>query len=813
MNYGKMLSYEKQHQAKIREGLAECTVLLKTNGDFPLEKPCPIAAYGRGVRNTVKGGTGSGEVNSRYFTTVEQGLINAGFEITTGSWLDKYDRTYAEKRARFVKQVKAEAKSSGKNIAMFVMGRTMPEPEYNLPLNGEGDTAIYVVARICGEGADRANAPGDAELSESEIRDILAANERYKKFMLVLNVGSPVDLTPVSTVDNILVLSQLGPDTGDVLADILLGRENPSGKLTTTWATAGDYCKDAEFGCLDDTHYYEGIYVGYRYFDSFGKTPLYPFGFGLSYTSFKSDVTSVEAAGSVITAHAIVKNTGNWPGKETLQLYASAPAGRLDKPYQQLVAFGKTKKLAPGESAELSISFNLRDCASYDEESASFLLEKGSYILRCGASSRSTVAAAQIILDDDVQVKKVRPAFGKPDFTDLRSSAANAQEKAPVTINIKSTDIACETVQYDKPVEISSQVKGLSDEELILASIGAFNPKGSIQSMVGSAGTTVAGSAGETTSALKDKGLPCATMADGPAGLRLSREFYRDEKGAHGIGTLGMPETIAEFLPKYIQILAKLLAGGGKPPKGAKVEYQYCSMIPIGTALAQSWNTDYAETCGDIIGTEMEMFRINYWLAPALNIHRSILCGRNFEYYSEDPVISGKFAAAITCGVRKHKACAVTLKHYAANNQEYNRLGNNSVVSERAMREIYLKGFEIAIREGNAGSIMTSYNLINGTHSDERRDLCEDILRAEFGFDGLVMTDWVIAGDSMADPKAANRAPRAQHVAAAGGNVFMPGSKYDYENMKKGLADGNLTRQQLEINVQRTYDAINALLK
>jgi beta-glucosidase len=247
------------------------------------------------------------------------------------------------------------------------------------------------------------------------------------------------------------------------------------------------------------------------------------------------------------------------------------------------------------------------------------------------------------------------------------------------------------------------------------------------------------------------------------------------------------------------------LMGNKKVPADARIQDQYCTAIPIGTALAQSWNLEFAKACGDIVGAEMERFGVHLWLAPALNIHRSILCGRNFEYFSEDPYISGKMAAALTLGVQAHPGCGTTIKHYCANNQETNRYGNNSRVSERAMREIYLKGFGICVEESQPKAVMTSYNLLNGQHTAERRDLTEDVLRREFGFRGIVMTDWVVGNGIMNNKKDIHPAVKPQLVAAAGGDVFMPGCKADFKNMEKGLADGSLTRQQLRINATRVY--------
>lgn len=800
-----LFDYEKEHIGLLRDSLAECTLFLRQNGAFPLEAPGRIAAYGNGVRHTVKGGTGSGEVNSRYSVNVEQGLKGAGFTITTGRWLDAFDQVEQDAQKAFVKEIKERAKKKHTMAILEGMGAVMPQPEYDLPLDGEGDTAIYVLSRISGEGNDREPIPGDIRLTDSEAKTILALDAKYEKFMLVLNVGGVVDLTPVKEVSNILVLSQLGVETGSVLADILLGRANPSGKLTTTWASWEDYCKEGEFGDINDTRYKEGIYVGYRYFDTVGKKPLFPFGYGLSYTSFDIAVTGAAAEGDTIRIKAAVSNTGARAGREVVQVYVSAPAGRLDKPYQDLAAFAKTDLLEPGASQELTISFSLRDCASYDAQKESYVLEAGSYVVRVGDSSDHTQPAALVDLDGEAIVTKAGNCLGETDFEDWKpsgSETAAAEELSDITrISVAAADIETVTVTYDQEREIDPRVKDLTVEELAYLNVGAFNPKAGALSVIGNAATNVAGAAGETTGVLKEKGFPVLVMSDGPAGLRLAKEFYRDEKGAHGIGSSMVPESFLPFLPAPARFIMNLIGGSGKPKKGQKVEYQYATAIPIGTAIAQSFNLPLAESYGSIVGDEMERFGVHLWLAPALNIHRDIRCGRNFEYYSEDPLISGKTAAAITRGVQRHPGCGTTIKHYAANNQEKNRYCNNSIVSERAMREIYLKGFGICVRESQPHALMTSYNLLNGVHTSEHRGLIEDILRCEYGFKGIVMTDWIV--DMAQDKQSLHRMPIAAEIAKAGGDLVMPGSKGDFDSIVKAAKSGELELRQLQINATR----------
>lgn len=804
-----LYDYEKKHLEMLRKHLGECCVLLKSNGDFPLKEAGKIAAYGSGVRKTIKGGTGSGEVNSRYFTTVEEGLLEAGFEITTKDWLDAYDAVYAEAYEKFRQTIKQRAKQNHTNVIMEGMGAVMPQPEYNLELNGDGDAAIYVVSRISGEGNDRRNEAGDVFLNASEKRDILALQKKYPKFMLVLNVGGPVDLSDVSDVENILVLSQLGVETGAALADILCGKNYPSGKLATTWTAWDEYCNIGEFGDKDDTRYKEGIYVGYRYFDSIGKCAMFPFGYGLGFTTFAVSDTKTAVDGKQISVTATVKNTGSFAGKEVVQVYVSSPQGKLDKPYQALAGFAKTCELQPGEETQVAVNFGLDELASYDEEQAAFILEKGNYIIRIGCNSADTTACALVWLEEDVITSKVANKCGKPDFEDWKPYQARV-EAVPMDIpvlKVMPDAFETEVISYELKNEVCEAAAKLSDEQLALLNIGNYT-SGGIASVIGNASRQVAGAAGETTSKLKEQGFPVLVMADGPAGVRISQKYFVDKKGVRGMEP-ALPKSLLEFLPKPMKWL---IGRTPRVPKGVEVKEQYTTAIPIGTAIAQSFNLDFAKMCGDIVGAEMERFGVHLWLAPALNIHRSILCGRNFEYYSEDPYISGKFAAAITKGVQAHPGCGVTIKHFAANNQENCRYNNNSMLSERALREIYLRGFEICVKEAKPCALMTSYNLINAVHTSELKDLTTDILRCEWGFDGIVMTDWV-TGQGVLSKEAKYPEPHAGKVAAAGNNVFMPGAERDYKEVLEALKTGILSRKELEISASYVYSMCCRLVK
>ena len=484
--------FETAHIAKVRELAPECTVLLKNEGILPLKGIGKIALYGSGARHTIKGGTGSGDVNVRHFVNVEEGLLNAGFEITTKKWLDAYDRAVEETKTAYFAEIRKQADEAGVNPIFYAMGKAAPEPEYDFPLDGEGDTAVYVLARISGEGSDRGTEEGDIRLTRTEIRDILALKEQYKTFVLVLNTGGMVDLTPVASVPAILLMGQLGTPSGDVLADILTGKSYPSGKLTMTWAPLSAYPSTEGFGDPDDTDYKEGIYVGYRHFDKAGTEILYPFGYGLGYTSFEVSNLTVCRNGNTIAVSADVKNTGDLAGKETVQVYYSAPEGKLDKPYQELAAYVKTKELSPGETQRVETTFALESMASYDEENACWLLEAGTYTIRMGTCSRDTMEAGLIRLEEEIVTERSQIGQEKKEET-----AVQAGEPGSVT---------WEDVKNGSRT-VREFADSLTDEQLAYLCIGAYKDSEDLLEVIGNASSSVAGAAGETTGYLKELGL------------------------------------------------------------------------------------------------------------------------------------------------------------------------------------------------------------------------------------------------------------------------------------------------------------------
>ena len=784
INTPQVQQFEQDHISAVRALAPECMVLLKKDGRLPLDQPCRIAAYGRGVRHTIKGGTGSGDVNSREFVTVEKGLENAGFTLTSKDWLDSYDHILEEASAQFRKKLLQIAEETGQPIFVVAFGAVMPEPEYELPLDLTADCAVYVLSRISGEGNDRGAGKGDIGLSETEVRDILTLARAYERFALILNVGGMVDLTPIEQeVGNILLMSQLGAPSGDALADVLLGKSYPSGKLTMTWAPIAAYPSTEGFGDPNDTFYKEGIYVGYRYFDSFKAAKTYPFGYGLGYTEFASRVVAFEADEEEAAVSVEVENIGSRPGMEVVQLYYSAPAGRLDKPVKELAVYCKTDELAPGDSQLVKLLFSPSDMASYDTERASYVLEAGTYTILAGTDSDRLVVAGKLVLDEEVVTWKLKNVGGSCGFEDLKPQ--------PETV-------AAVLGSYTDKAE---GISGPAEPETVQLRADCFDAGADLLEVIGNASFHVAGAAGETTGRLEELGVEPIVMADGPAGIRVSQEYRLEGENAIAL-TSNLDFSLME-------------ESGEKPegkdaakdlPEGSEVFYQYCTAIPIGTALAQSWNDDLCRKCGDIVGEEMELFGVNLWLAPAMNIMRNPRCGRNFEYFSEDPLISGMTAAAITEGVQKHEGCGTTIKHFCCNNQETNRYFSNSILSERALREIYLKGFEICVTSSQPRTLMTSYNLINGEHACSRRDLVTDVLRDEWGFDGFVMTDWLVTG-GMGPGGEKHPCASAAGCVRAGNDVVMPGIQPDYDDILNALKDEkhpyHLTRAILQQDAER----------
>ena len=804
-----ILPHELKHIKIMRETAAECTLFLKRNEEFPIEKPCNVLLVGSGARNTQKGGLGSGDTEPRNYTTCEEGLEKAGFTITSKRWLDQYPIEKEKSIGEYMKYI--ETMHIQNKVTQCFRMMSFPEYDYKLSLDFEqmADIAIYVLARNSGEGTDRRDVDGDAYLTKTEIRDILTLNRNYRKFLLVLNVGGVVDLSPVKEVSNILLLSQLGIVTGDILADIILGKANPSGKLATTWAEVEDYNTMKNFGDIHETKYEEGIYVGYRYFDSAGVKPLYPFGFGLSYTEFTMDKTFFGNDREKIIVSVKVSNSGKYPGKEVVQVYVSPPKSGVDKPYQTLVGFMKTPQLDPYESVELTIEFKLSSVARYDTKLASYILDKGNYVVRVGNSSRSTEVFGYINLEQNVVTEQLKNIKGDPGFDDyVPDTSKYPKDKLNEVqkLSLTKEDFDIKGSLYTYVYKIYDSMNKLNDTELAYLCVGGFveGPNENNEKERGINGLTT-----RKVKSIKNY----LRMADGAAGLRIARVYSNDN--GHFKRLVPDPAWLNNYIYLYTLDKINLTLKKNEKEDFSKykhVIYQHATSLPIPTAQAQSFNIDLIEKYGDIVGKEMEIFNINVLLAPAMNIHRNILCGRNFEYFSEDPLVSGKMAAALIRGVQSHKNCGTTIKHFAGNNQEKNRMNNNSKMSERALREIYLKGFQIAIKEGHPTALMTSYNLINGIHPSENSQLLIDVVRSEWNFDGLIMTDWIRSGEQEFN-SAKNPGQYVFNTLRNGVNIQMTGHKIDFDYILQYLKEKVLTREDLLRCASKVYETIELLNK
>ncbi len=756
-----------------REIAIEGMVLLENNGILPLNQDVKrIALFGMGARKTVRGGTGSGEVNVRDYVTVEQGLIQAGYHIVTTQWLDSQEKIFREKEDIYDRRIRGYAEEKGPQRALIHMMKHPFVPPVPEPLTGDivkkylGEAAIYVLSRNSGEGADRKLIQGDYMLYQQEIDDILLLSKQYKHFVLMLNTGGIVDLSPIlNTLSQkaVLLISQGGSSLGLAVADIISGRETPSGKLASTWAQQyQDYPGWDTFGTVssqqDDICYKEGIYIGYRHFDKYNIAPLYPFGYGKSYTDFAISVQKgVTNNHREIVLQIQVKNIGSvYAGQEVVQIYGKAPEGNINKPVRQLCGFVKTTKLLPNKTEQLTMKIKLDDLASYDQTHKCFVLEPGEYILYVGNSSKNLKECFKYTVDKIIYLRN-------------RTSI-----KTEDTINRKK-----------KAQEL---VELLSPGELVTLCVGGARMQFTDFSVIGNAANTVAGAAGDTTGALWEKyGIPALTMADGPAGIRVNPKYY--QRGDMLFKNPAEDPIFKKILPKEA-LKADL--------DDCMVGYQYCTALPIATMLAQSFNTKLLYKAGQLIAEEMEEMGIDLWLAPGMNIQRNPLGGRNFEYFSEDPFLTGVCGAAITLGVQKDGKHGACIKHFAANNQETNRNYSNSVIDEQTLHEIYLRGFEICVTQAFPASVMTALNLVNGIHASNHQELLKDILRNTWGFEGLVMTDWGACSDFGVDATGKKYGcSSAVKCIKAGNDLIMPGSQREEDELLEALENGDLSMEEL----------------
>ncbi len=614
-------------------------------------------------------------------------------------------------------------------------------------------TAVIMIGRAAGEDRECRLEPGSYYLTDAEKYFLKEVTGAFKKTIVLLNVGNVIDMAWVKDykIDALMYVWQGGMETGNAIMDVLTGKETPSGKLASAIAnTYQDYPSASSFGGREFNNYVEDIYVGYRYFETFApEKVMYPFGFGLSYTTFKIDDAKFGAADferNGVTVSATVTNTGTkYSGKEVVQIYCGAPQGKLGKPAKSLVAYAKTKKLAPGESQKLTFTIPAKTFASFDDSGATghlaaWVLEPGEYKFYIGNSSRDAQVCGTAKLDggSSAVIEQLEPALAIESesvaFDRIRPVEQNGKlvpgkERVPVSkvdlaarVNERLPKAVPET--GDKGIKLIDVKNGKNTLNEFVAQLTPAEMEtllrgdGGMNSRLGPAGnaSVFAG----ILQSVRDKGVPALATADGPSGIRLSAN---------------------------------------------------ASLLPIGSLLACTWNNDLIESMYYEIGKEMDMNGVDCLLGPGMNLHRNPLCGRNFEYYSEDPLLTGLMAAYMTRGIQKAGGSAVP-KHFAMNNQETNRGGNDSRCSERAMREIYLRAFEICLKVGKPYNMMDSYNKINSFWNYYNYDLNTTILREQWGWTGSLMTDWGTRASSSDQLHVANNAWRVRSQM----DVLMPGN-------------------------------------
>jgi len=778
-----------EHIALSLKAAEEGMVLLKNEASvLPLRKGSKIALFGKGTFDYVKGGGGSGDVYTKYIRNIYEGLKETGL-------CDIYEPLASFYKEEVEKQFKAGAQ-----------GGMLVEPEVSDDLvKGAvsfADVAVISISRFSGEGWDRSTVEdnrefnpwggggeslcqasgrvfpdGDFFLSPGEKKLVETVKANFKKVVVVLNVGGIVDTSWIKDDEAVsagLLAWQGGMEGGLAEARILMGLANPSGKLPDTFVQKiDDYPSTEHFhDSFDYVDYTEDIYVGYRYFETIkgaADKVTYPFGYGLSYTDFMLETTDVWEDEENIEIFVKVTNIGKMAGKEVVQVYFEAPDDRIKTPARQLISFAKTPMLEPGESRTVSIEFAKNKMAAYDDlgkiSASSWVLEKGDYKLFVGTSVRDALELDEpLTISEDVIVeklsKKMAPSLLKerllsdgnyetlPEETPNDPNACAFAKMEPGTEEgIVPREPARDPYGLWKPygdrkplmdvyegkITMDEFIAQLTDDELIHLLGGQPN--------VGVANTWGIGN-------ISSLGIPNLMTADGPAGVRLNE-------------VCGVPTTA----------------------------------WPCATLLASTWNEEIIEQVGEAAGAELKENNLAMWLAPAINIHRNPMCGRNFEYYSEDPYLTGKIAAAMVRGIQTNRVSAC-VKHFAANNKETNRKHCDSRVSERALREIYLKGFEIAVKESDPWAVMSSYNVVNGHRASECKDLLTGILRDEWGFNGLVVSDWWGRGEHYKEILAGNDVKMA---------CGFP------ERVKKAMELGLVTRDDLATCARRVLELLMKL--
>lgn len=742
-----------------RLAATEGAVLLENkNNLLPLKKGDKVSVFGRIQREYYKSGTGSGGlVNVKYVTNIVDSLKATGEVEINEELLSIYEDWK-----------KDHPFDAGKGWGQEPWCQEEMEISLDVIENARkfGDIAIIVIGRTAGEDRDNSASEGSYLLAPKEEELIKKVSSVFEKTVVLLNVGAIIDMKWVKNYDikSVVYLWQGGMCGGLACADILTGKVNPSGKLADTIAyDISDYSSTANFGAKEYNLYKEDIYVGYRYFETFNKDAvLYPFGYGLSYTNFEITATSTEENGK-ITVNATVKNIGDVAGKEVVQVYFGAPNGLLGKANKELIAYEKTKLLEKGESQTLTITFNVDSMCAYDDSGvtgnkSSYVLEKGQYLIYVGNSVRSAEPVYIHIEDETRVVEKCTEALSpSKEFERMKKDEngnlvyENVPTRTYSVIDRINANIPSE-IKYtgDKGIKLEDVKTGkntmdefiaqLSDKDLccLVRGEGMNSPK-----VTPGTGSCFGG----VTDELISFGIPIVCTTDGPSGIRMD--------------------------------------------SGLKA-----TSMPNGTCLACTFNKDLISDLYSLEGVEMTAYEIDVILGPGINIHRSPLNGRNFEYFSEDPYLTGTMAASISKGLNKVGVYA-TIKHFMANSQEWYRHTNDSIISERAAREIYARPFEIAVKEGNVKSIMTAYNSINGYHAASNYDLTKTLLRDEWKYDGFVMTDWwahITNLDGTTSTSDFASMIKSQNDIY----MVMVNAKTNQDNLEASLENGYLKRAELQ---------------
>ena len=770
---GRRITAGKEHIALSRRAAREGMVLLKNEGNaLPLPAGTRVALFGKGTIDYVKGGGGSGDVTVPYIRNLYDGFAEIIGKDSVFPGTVQFYREYTA--ARY-----AEHWAPG----------MMAEPPVPAELLREArtftDTAVVSFSRFSGEGWDRKhpNAKitrkepvtgdavsmsdalferGDFYLSDAERSMLKTVSETFEKTIVVLNTGGMMETACFRDnprIQGLLLACQGGMEGGCAEAELLTGLDNPSGKLTDTYAAdLDDYPGCADFYESDEyAHYTEDIFVGYRYFETIpgaAEKVVYPFGFGLSYTRFSLTQQKVTVSGGEAEAEVLVTNDGDRSGREVVQVYYSAPAGKLSKPKRELAGYRKTRMLDPGESERVVIRFPLSQMASYDDlgktARSAWVLEAGEYRFHIGTSVRDTVTAAETWTLEETRITEQLTARMTPTCLEKRLLADGTYESLPTApcndynANVlaplgagemhSTPEVRAVPRIPDFGRGIGMKLQDVADRKMNLMEFIAALPQEDLAALLGGQPNLgLANTFGYGNNPLY--GIPNIMTADGPAGIRFHREI--------GVTT---------------------------------------TAFPCATLLGCSWDPELTYRVGAAAAREAKENNIMVWLAPGVNIHRNPLCGRNFEYFSEDPLLAGKQAAGMVRGIQSEHIAA-TPKHFALNNKETNRRNCDSRASERAIREIYLKQFEIIVKEARPWSIMSSYNIINGHRASENKDLLTGILREEWGFDGMVTTDWWTFGE--------------HYKEVAAGNDMKMATGYP-DRLLEAAEKGALTREDME---------------